>query len=144
VSLILVSILLVAGCVSIDLRHIALLMRSRVTAVNGSRPKVGNQCLRGIDAQREAVLLMREQGTIDDDVLRSIERELDLEEVHGGMTRPSLLVGQDDGQAALVTEDLISRVWTLKRITRVPGGTTLIPGGRTWSETRPKKSFTPT
>lgn len=34
-----------------------------------------------IDAQREAVLLMREQGTIDDDVLRSIERELDLEEV---------------------------------------------------------------
>ena len=34
-----------------------------------------------IDAQREAVLLMRERGAIDDDVLRSIERELDLEEV---------------------------------------------------------------
>ncbi len=34
-----------------------------------------------IDAQREAVLLMRERGAIDDDVLRSIERELDLEEL---------------------------------------------------------------
>jgi Na+/H+ antiporter len=34
-----------------------------------------------IDAQREAVLLMRERGAIDDDVLRNIERELDLEEV---------------------------------------------------------------
>jgi CPA1 family monovalent cation:H+ antiporter len=34
-----------------------------------------------IDAQREAVLQMRERGVIDDDVLRSIERELDLEEV---------------------------------------------------------------
>ena len=34
-----------------------------------------------IDAQREAVLLMRDRGVIDDDVLRSIERELDLEEV---------------------------------------------------------------
>ncbi len=34
-----------------------------------------------IDAQREAVLLMRDRGSIDDDVLRSIERELDLEEV---------------------------------------------------------------
>ena len=34
-----------------------------------------------IDAQREAVLLMRDRGAIDDDVLRSIERELDLEEV---------------------------------------------------------------
>jgi monovalent cation/hydrogen antiporter len=33
-----------------------------------------------IDAQREAVLLMRDRGAIDDDVLRSIERELDLEE----------------------------------------------------------------
>ncbi len=34
-----------------------------------------------IEAQREAVLLMRDRGVIDDDVLRSIERELDLEEV---------------------------------------------------------------
>jgi CPA1 family monovalent cation:H+ antiporter len=34
-----------------------------------------------IDAQREAVLRMRDRGAIDDDVLRSIERELDLEEV---------------------------------------------------------------
>src|SRR5262249_13256518 len=34
-----------------------------------------------IDAQREAVLLMRDRGAIDDDVLRNIERELDLEEV---------------------------------------------------------------
>ena len=34
-----------------------------------------------IDAQRAAVLEMRDRGTIDDDVLRSIERELDLEEV---------------------------------------------------------------
>jgi len=34
-----------------------------------------------IDAQREAVLQMRERGAIDDDVLREIERELDLEEV---------------------------------------------------------------
>ena len=34
-----------------------------------------------IDAQREAVLLMRDRGVIDDDVLRNIERELDLEEV---------------------------------------------------------------
>jgi len=34
-----------------------------------------------IDAQREAVLLMRDRGAIDDDVLRSIERELDLEEL---------------------------------------------------------------
>jgi CPA1 family monovalent cation:H+ antiporter len=33
-----------------------------------------------IDAQREAVLLMRDRGAIDDDVLRTIERELDLEE----------------------------------------------------------------
>ena len=34
-----------------------------------------------IDAQRAAVYEMRDRGTIDDDVLRSIERELDLEEV---------------------------------------------------------------
>src|SRR5262245_59316821 len=34
-----------------------------------------------IDAQRDAVLLMRDRGAIDDDVLRNIERELDLEEV---------------------------------------------------------------
>jgi Na+/H+ antiporter len=34
-----------------------------------------------IDAQREAVQLMRDRGAIDDDVLRSLERELDLEEV---------------------------------------------------------------
>jgi len=34
-----------------------------------------------IDAQREAVLQMRDRGAIDDDVLRNIERELDLEEV---------------------------------------------------------------
>jgi CPA1 family monovalent cation:H+ antiporter len=34
-----------------------------------------------IDAQREAVLLMRDRGVIDNEVLRSIERELDLEEV---------------------------------------------------------------
>jgi monovalent cation/hydrogen antiporter len=34
-----------------------------------------------IDAQREAVQLMRDRGAIDDDVLRTIERELDLEEV---------------------------------------------------------------
>jgi len=34
-----------------------------------------------IDAQREAVLQMRDWGAIDDDVLRNIERELDLEEV---------------------------------------------------------------
>jgi CPA1 family monovalent cation:H+ antiporter len=34
-----------------------------------------------IDAQREAVLLMRDRGVIDDDVLRTIERELDLEEL---------------------------------------------------------------
>jgi monovalent cation/hydrogen antiporter len=33
-----------------------------------------------IDAQREAVALMRDRGAIDDDVLRTIERELDLEE----------------------------------------------------------------
>src|SRR5262245_1902988 len=34
-----------------------------------------------IDVQRAAVLEMRDRGTIDDDVRRSIERELDLEEV---------------------------------------------------------------
>src|SRR5262245_3264778 len=34
-----------------------------------------------IDAQRAAVMQLRDRGTIDDDVLRSIERELDLEEV---------------------------------------------------------------
>jgi len=34
-----------------------------------------------IDAQRAAVQEMRDRGTIDDDVLRSIERDLDLEEV---------------------------------------------------------------
>jgi monovalent cation/hydrogen antiporter len=34
-----------------------------------------------IDAQREAVLAMRDRGIIDDDVLRTIERELDLEEL---------------------------------------------------------------
>jgi CPA1 family monovalent cation:H+ antiporter len=34
-----------------------------------------------IDAQREAVLRMRDRGVIDDDVLRTIERELDLEEL---------------------------------------------------------------
>jgi monovalent cation/hydrogen antiporter len=33
-----------------------------------------------IDAQRDAVSLMRDRGVIDDDVLRIIERELDLEE----------------------------------------------------------------
>jgi CPA1 family monovalent cation:H+ antiporter len=34
-----------------------------------------------IDAQRDALLAMRDRGAIDDDVLRSIERELDLEEI---------------------------------------------------------------
>ena len=34
-----------------------------------------------IDAQREALAGMRDRGAIDDDVLRSIERDLDLEEV---------------------------------------------------------------
>jgi CPA1 family monovalent cation:H+ antiporter len=34
-----------------------------------------------IDAQREVVLRLRDRGVIDDDVLRTIERELDLEEV---------------------------------------------------------------
>ena len=33
-----------------------------------------------IDAQRDAVLVMRDRGAIDDDVLRTLERELDLEE----------------------------------------------------------------
>jgi Na+/H+ antiporter len=34
-----------------------------------------------IDAQRDALLAMRDRGAIDDDVLREIERELDLEEI---------------------------------------------------------------
>jgi Na+/H+ antiporter len=34
-----------------------------------------------IDAQREALARLRDEGAIDDDVLRSIERELDLEEL---------------------------------------------------------------
>lgn len=34
-----------------------------------------------IDAQREALLAMRDRGAIDDDALRNIERELDLEEI---------------------------------------------------------------
>jgi CPA1 family monovalent cation:H+ antiporter len=34
-----------------------------------------------IDAQRDALLAMRDRGAIDDDVLRGIERELDLEEI---------------------------------------------------------------
>ena len=34
-----------------------------------------------IDAQRDALLAMRDRGAIDDDVLRDIERELDLEEI---------------------------------------------------------------
>jgi CPA1 family monovalent cation:H+ antiporter len=34
-----------------------------------------------IDAEREAVILMRDQGTISDEVLRRIERDLDLEEL---------------------------------------------------------------
>jgi Na+/H+ antiporter len=34
-----------------------------------------------IDAQRDALLAMRDRGAIDDDVLRSIERDLDLEEI---------------------------------------------------------------
>jgi len=34
-----------------------------------------------IDAQRDALVAMRDRGTIDDDVLRDIERELDLEEI---------------------------------------------------------------
>ena len=34
-----------------------------------------------IGAQREALLAMRDRGAIDDDVLREIERELDLEEI---------------------------------------------------------------
>ena len=34
-----------------------------------------------IDAQRDKLIEMRDRGAIDDDVLRSIERELDLEEV---------------------------------------------------------------
>jgi len=33
-----------------------------------------------IDAQREALLRLRADGAIDDDVLRALERELDLEE----------------------------------------------------------------
>jgi CPA1 family monovalent cation:H+ antiporter len=34
-----------------------------------------------IDAQRDALVAMRDRGAIDDDVLREIERELDLEEI---------------------------------------------------------------
>jgi CPA1 family monovalent cation:H+ antiporter len=34
-----------------------------------------------IDAQREALSAMRDRGAIDDDALRNIERELDLEEI---------------------------------------------------------------
>jgi len=34
-----------------------------------------------IDAQRDALLAMRDRGAIDDDVLRTIERDLDLEEI---------------------------------------------------------------
>ena len=34
-----------------------------------------------IDAQRDALLAMRDRGAIDDDALRNIERELDLEEI---------------------------------------------------------------
>jgi CPA1 family monovalent cation:H+ antiporter len=34
-----------------------------------------------IDSQRDALLAMRDRGAIDDDVLRDIERELDLEEI---------------------------------------------------------------
>ena len=34
-----------------------------------------------IDAQRDALRAMRDRGAIDDDVLRNIERELDLEEI---------------------------------------------------------------
>jgi len=34
-----------------------------------------------IDAQRDALLRMRDRGAIDDDVLRNIERDLDLEEI---------------------------------------------------------------
>ena len=34
-----------------------------------------------IDAQRDALRAMRDRGAIDDDVLRGIERELDLEEI---------------------------------------------------------------
>jgi len=34
-----------------------------------------------IDAQRDALAAMRDRGAIDDDVLRNIERELDLEEI---------------------------------------------------------------
>jgi CPA1 family monovalent cation:H+ antiporter len=33
-----------------------------------------------IDAEREALLRLRAEGTIDDDVLRALERELDLDE----------------------------------------------------------------
>jgi CPA1 family monovalent cation:H+ antiporter len=34
-----------------------------------------------IDAQRDALMAMRDRGAIDDDVLRNIERDLDLEEI---------------------------------------------------------------
>src|SRR5690348_14801501 len=43
-----------------------------------------------IDAEREALLRLRAEGTIDDDVLRALERELDLDErriVAGGGRR---------------------------------------------------------
>ena len=33
-----------------------------------------------IDSEREALLRLRAEGAIDDDVLRTLERELDLEE----------------------------------------------------------------
>jgi hypothetical protein len=33
-----------------------------------------------MDAEREALLRLRADGAIDDDVLRALERELDLEE----------------------------------------------------------------
>jgi CPA1 family monovalent cation:H+ antiporter len=34
-----------------------------------------------LEAEREAVIALRDQGTISDDVMRKIERELDLEEI---------------------------------------------------------------
>ena len=58
--------------------------RQREAAVSGDEDQelIGHREIRRtvIDAERETLLRLRAEGAIDDDVLRELERELDLEE----------------------------------------------------------------
>ena len=54
--------------------------RTLCTSWTAAEPSPTADATRFIDSEREALLRLRAEGAIDDDVLRALERELDLDE----------------------------------------------------------------